>query len=64
MSRSRLSVLNIVVPVIGAGLLVFTVQRVGGWGTVFDGIAGIGWCFVIVVLLGAFRMVCRTRAWM
>ena len=63
MLRSRLNFLNIVVALIGAVLLVFTVQRVGGWGAVVDGVAGIGWGFLAVVLLGAFRMACRARAW-
>jgi hypothetical protein len=63
-SRPRLSVLNIVVAVVGLALLVFTVRRVGGWGAIVDGIASIGWWFGVVVLLGAFRMCCRARAWM
>ncbi|MEO7133468.1 MAG: lysylphosphatidylglycerol synthase transmembrane domain-containing protein [Vicinamibacterales bacterium] len=64
MSRQRLSPLNIVVAVVGIALLVFTVQRVGGWTSIVDGIAKVGWWFAVVLLLGAFRMVCRTRAWM
>jgi hypothetical protein len=60
----RLSILNIAVAIIGLGLLVFTVQRVGGWPAIVDGIAAIGWWFAAVVLLGAFRMACRTRAWL
>jgi hypothetical protein len=63
-SRPRLSLLNIVIAIVGVVLLVFTVQRVGGWPAVVSGVAGVGWWFVVVVLLGAFRMVCRTRAWM
>jgi hypothetical protein len=63
-SSSRLSFLNIVIAIAGIGLLVFTVQNVGGWNAVVDGVAGIGWWFGAIVLLGAFRMVCRTRAWM
>jgi hypothetical protein len=62
--RPRLSILNIVIAIVGVGLLVFTVQRVGGWPAIVEGIASVGWWFVAVVLLGAFRMVCRTRAWM
>lgn len=64
MPGPRLSVLNIVVAIVGLGLLIFTVQRVGGWPAIVDGISSIGWWFAAVVLLGAFRMVCRTRAWM
>jgi hypothetical protein len=62
--RSRVAALNIAVAAIGVVLLVVTVQRVGGWTSVVDGIASVGWWFAAVVLLGAFRMVCRTRAWM
>jgi hypothetical protein len=61
---SRLSFLNILVAVVGVGLLIFTVQRVGGWISVVDGITSIGWWFLAVVMLGAFRMACRARAWM
>ena len=61
---SRLSLLNIVVAIVGVALLIFTVQRAGGWSAIVEGIAGVGWWFAVVVLLGAFRMVCRTRAWM
>ena len=64
MSRPRFSLLNIVVAIIGIALLVFTVQRVGGWTSIVDGVAKVGWWFPIVLLLGAFRMACRTRAWM
>jgi len=63
-SRPRLSALNIVVAIVGLGLLVFTVRRVGGWSAIVDGIGTIGWWFAAVVLLGALRMAVRTRAWM
>ena len=64
MSRPRPSLLNIVIAIVGIALLVFTVRRVGGWSSIVEGIARVGWWFAIVLLLGAFRMVCRTRAWM
>ena len=64
MPRPRLSLLNTIVALVGIALLVFTVQRAGGWGAVVTGIASVGWWFIVVVLLGAFRMACRTRAWM
>lgn len=65
MSRnSGFSVLNIIVAVVGLALLVFTVQQVGGWGGIVDGVTTVGWWFAVVVLLGALRMACRTRAWM
>jgi Lysylphosphatidylglycerol synthase TM region len=63
-SRSRNYSLNIVGAIIGIALLVFTVRRVGGWSGIVEGITNIGWWFAAVVLLGAFRMACRTRAWM
>ena len=64
MSRPRVSLLNIAVAIVGISLLIFTVQRVGGWTGIVDGIARVGWWFAVVLLLGAFRMVCRTRALM
>ena len=64
MSRPRLSALNIVVAIVGVALLVYTVERAGGWHSVVDGVATIGWWFGIVLALGAVRMVCRTCAWM
>ena len=63
-ARSRLPLLNIIVAIIGIALLVVTVQNAGGWGAIVEGIAKVGWWFVPVVLLGAFRMACRSRAWM
>lgn len=63
MLRSKLSPLNIAIAVVGMGLLIFTVQRVGGWGAVVDGVASVGWWFLVVVLLGTARMGSRARAW-
>ena len=60
---NRSTILNAGVAIVGAVLLVFTVRQVGGWGAVVDGVAGIGWGFLAVVLLGASRMACRARAW-
>jgi hypothetical protein len=62
-SRPRLSLLNTAIALVGVALLIVTVQRVGGWGAVVDGVAAIGWGFAAVVLLGAVRMACRARAW-
>ena len=59
--RSKLS--HIIVALVGAALLVFTVQRVGGWPAVVSGITSVGWWFILVVILGAARMACRARAW-
>lgn len=61
--RPRFSLLNIVVALVGLGLLVFTIQRVG-WSEVVSGITSVGWWFAVVVLLGAIRMACRACAWM
>jgi hypothetical protein len=61
--RSRLGSLNILVAVVGVALLVFTVQRVGGWPAVVSGIASVGWWFIAVVLIAAARMAVRARAW-
>ena len=61
MFRSKLS--HILVAIVGAGLLIFTVQRVGGWPAVVEGITSVGWWFIVVVLLGAVRLGCRARAW-
>ncbi len=61
--RPRFSLLNILIALVGISLLVFTVQRVG-WSTVVLGITSVGWWFALVVLLGASRMACRSRAWM
>ncbi len=61
MFRSKLS--HIIVALIGAALLVFTVQRAGGWAAVVDGITSVGWWFILVVLIGAARMGCRAGAW-
>ena len=64
MSRPRLALLNIVVAIVGVALLIYTVERAGGWAVIVDGVGSVGWWFAVVVLLGAFRMACRTRAWM
>jgi hypothetical protein len=61
--RSKLAPLNIAIAVIGLALLIFTVQRVGGWPAMVTGITSVGWWFILVVILGAARMACRARAW-
>lgn len=60
---SRFSIVNILIALVGAALLVFTVQRVGGWPAVVTGMASVGWWFIVVVSLGAARMASRARAW-
>jgi len=61
--RSRLAPLNIAIAVIGVALLIFTVQRVGGWSAVVSGVTSVGWWFILVVIIGAARMGCRAGAW-
>jgi Lysylphosphatidylglycerol synthase TM region len=61
--RTNATILHVAVAVIGVALLVFTVQRVGGWPAVVAGIGSIGWWFLAVVVLGAARMACRAGAW-
>ena len=62
MLRAR-SPINIAIAIVGAALLIVTVQRVGGWRAVVDGITSIGWWFAAVLLLGVARMCARARAW-
>lgn len=63
MLRSRLASLNILVAIVGVGLLIYTVQRVGGWAAVVAGVTSVSWWFIAVVVLGAARMLTRARAW-
>ncbi len=63
-ARPRIPLLNILFAIVGVVLLIVTVRRTGGWSAIVEGVAAIGWWFAVVVALGAFRMVCRTRAWM
>jgi hypothetical protein len=63
-SRPRLSFLNIAVAIVGVALLIVTVERVGGWRAIVEGVAGIGWWFAAVLALGLVRMICRTYAWL
>lgn len=60
--RPRVSILNILIAAVGAGLLIFTIRRVG-WSEVVSGITSVGWWFPLVVALGASRMMVRARAW-
>ncbi len=63
MFRSKVAPLNIAVAFVGVGLLIFTVQRVGGWPAVVSGITSVGWWFILVVVIAAARMACRAGAW-
>ena len=60
--RPRLSLLNILIAGVGVALLIFTIRRVG-WSEVVSGVTSVGWWFLLVVVLGAARMACRSRAW-
>ncbi|MEO8682847.1 MAG: lysylphosphatidylglycerol synthase domain-containing protein [Vicinamibacterales bacterium] len=55
-------VIRLLTAVFGAALLAFTIRQVG-WSAVVTGIASVGWAFLLVVALGAVRMVFRARAW-
>ncbi len=63
MPRSKSIILNLAVALIGLALLIVTVERVGGWSAVVEGVGSVGRWFFVVVLLGAARMGCRARAW-
>lgn len=60
-SAVRVRLLGLVAAAIGAGLLVLAVQQVG-W-TIQRGISGIGWWFLLVVVLGGVRFYARARSW-
>ena len=62
MFRSKLA--HILVAVVGATLLIVTVQRAGGWPAVVNGVTSVGWWFILVVIVGAARMTCRAGAWL
>lgn len=64
MPRPAVSLLNVSVAIAGLGLLIYTVQRVGGWPAVVSGVASVGWWFPAVIALGAARVAVRARAWM
>jgi uncharacterized membrane protein YbhN (UPF0104 family) len=61
--RRGVSLASIATAVVGGALLAFTIRQVG-WSAVVDGIASVGWWFIVVLLLGATRMALRARAWM
>ena len=61
--RPRFSTVNIIVAIVGAALLLYTIRRVG-WSDVVAGVASVGWWFALVVILGASRMAFRALAWM
>ena len=62
MFRSKLA--HLIVALVGVVLLIFTVQRAGGWPAVVNGVTSVGWWFILVVIIGAARMGCRAGAWL
>ena len=64
-SRPRLALLNIVVAIVGVALLIYTVQRAGGWGVDrrWRCRASAGGS-LSSCCLARFAWLCRTRAWM
>lgn len=62
-SAVRVRLLGLAAAVIGAGLLILTIARVG-WPEIVRGVSGVGWWFVPVVALGGLRFYARARSWM
>jgi len=61
-SRTRRTLLNLTLALLGGALLLVTVQRVG-WTEVQGSVASIGWWFLPVLGLGGVRFGARARAW-
>jgi hypothetical protein len=61
-STTRRILVNIVLALIGAVLLVLTVQRVG-IADVRSSLADIGWWYFVILALGGLRFAARSRAW-
>ena len=61
-SRSRRTLLNLALALLGGALLLITVRRVG-WAEVQTSIASVGWWFIPVLVLGGLRFAARSRAW-
>jgi hypothetical protein len=61
-SATRRTIINVVLALVGAVLLVITVQRVG-WVAVQSSLADIGWWYFVVLALGGARFASRARAW-
>ena len=61
-STTRRTIVNVVLALVGAVLLVLTVQRVG-IADVRSSLAHIGWWYVAIVALGGLRFAARARAW-
>lgn len=61
-TAARRIALNVVLALVGAVLLVLTVQRVG-WSAVQSSLTDIGWWYFAVLALGGLRFAARARAW-
>jgi hypothetical protein len=61
-STTRRTIVNVVIALIGAVLLVLTVQRVGIT-DVRSSLTDIGWWYFAVLALGGLRFATRSRAW-
>lgn len=60
--RSRRTLLNVILALVGAALLLLTIERVG-WSHVRASVSSLGWWYVAVIALGAGRFAARARAW-
>ena len=61
-STTRRTLINVVLALVGAALLVMTVQRVG-IAAVRSSLTDIGWWYFAVLALGGLRFGARARAW-
>lgn len=59
---TRRTLVNLTFALIGAVLLVFTVQRVG-WFDVQRSLTQIGWWYLPIITFGGLRFAARSRAW-
>lgn len=61
-SRRRPTLGGVLATAVGLGLFVYVVRR-AGVGAVADGVARLGWVFLVVVGLGGVRFALRAAAW-
>jgi glycosyltransferase 2 family protein len=61
-STTRRTLVNLTFAVVGAALLIITVQRVG-WAQVQSSLTDIGWWYMPILALGGLRFSARARAW-
>ena len=58
----RRTLLTLTLALLGAALLLATVNRVG-WANVHNSITALGWWYVVVIALAGMRFLARSRAW-